>query len=294
MSSNQRRIRWMATVSGLLFQHAQPRWRCCLPWGDTSLSRLQPFPRLWSGCLDVATDVCSVPGADAPIIDVNSASRTNFDEVDKPLCKPCCESNPRSQMILAKSIRETKGGAACCPIWYLFIISCTDTLVWIRSERSEREAGRFYFKLSANRCGPAATIYEAVPRADSIWGVGTLNYEGYELIELLLQVFPSACGALHQSNVNDRHDSLWGYLQDNPSPGKLFYLSWHTLTRCNAQYCPGPSICITVCNNNTSKEPERGNQLIDTADITFAKDGCWNYEHLSFKGMQTCCVHLYF
>ena len=177
---------------------------------------------------------------------------------------------------------------------YLFIISCTDTLVWIRSERSEREAGRFYFKLSANRCGPVATVYEAVPRADSIWDVGTLNYEGYELIELLLQVFPSACGALHQSNVNDRHDSLWGYLQDNPSPGKLFYLSWHTLTRCNAQYCPGPSICITVCNNNTSKEPERGNQLIDTADITFAKDGCWNYEHLSFKGMQTCCARLYF
>ena len=103
-----------------------------------------------------------------------------------------------------------------CPIWYLFIISCTDTLVWIRSERSEREAGRFYFKLSANRCGPAATIYEAVPRADSIWGVGTLNYEGYELIELLLQVFPSACGALHQSNVNDRHDSLWAICKTIP------------------------------------------------------------------------------
>jgi hypothetical protein len=204
---------------------------------------LQPFPRLWSGCLDVATDVCSVPGADAPIIDVNSASRTNFDEVDKPCCKPCCESNPRSQMILAKSIRETKGGAACCPIWYLFIISCTDTLVLNRSEWSEREAGRFYFKLSANRCGPAATIYEAVSRADSIyWGVGTLKYEGYELIELSSQVSPSACGTLHQSSAKNRHDSSWGYLQDTPSPqallscyGQFFDMLWYTVIALDLQ-----------------------------------------------------------
>jgi hypothetical protein len=41
--------------------------------------------------------------------------------------------------------------------------------------------------------------------------MGTLNYEGYELIELFLQVFPLACGAHYQSSVNDRHDSLWGY-----------------------------------------------------------------------------------
>ncbi len=260
MSSNQRRIRWMATVSGLLFQHAQPRWRCCLPWGDTSLSRLQPFPRLWSGCLDVATDVCSVPGADAPIINVNSASRTNFDEVDKPCCKPCCESNPRSQMILAKSIRETKGGAACCPIWYLFIISCTDTLVLNRSEWSEREAGRFYFKLSANRCGPAATIYEAVSRADSIyWGVGTLNYEGYELIELSSQVSPSACGTLHQSSAKNRHDSSWGYLQRHSQCASSSILLWPVLWHVVIHgYCSGPSKYNAVAATIHHKEPERG------------------------------------
>ena len=36
----------------------------------------------------MATDVCSVPGADAPIIDVNSASRTNFNEDDTLVVNP--------------------------------------------------------------------------------------------------------------------------------------------------------------------------------------------------------------